>query len=258
MCKCAYTTIEYYPKSFNNESINIAFILHDATTGKLFFKKIKNKKRVLNFDDELDSKDFDFVIGSFERFLKKPFDIDSSDNRINDINYLNSIGNAFLNEFRLSNIQLIESNEPYETFEEMSKLVLYFDYEKESRPKKEEIDKIIKKTIKSYLCDKKVDFKESYDVNDITLGEPVKVDFKIGNTFIKVLDFKMDSYTSKINTAKIWAFNSYYFSSKEYNLIVALVGKAETQQEKTYLSILEQSNIKICYINELDSLLMSV
>ena len=261
MCKCAYTTIEYYPKSFNNESINVAIVLHDATSGKLYFKKAKNKKRIISFDDELNVEDFDFAMRNFERFLNKPFAHNLFNTKIDkckDIHYLNSVNNAFLNEYRMSKISYIETETPSEMFEEISKLVLYFDYEKENRPKKEEIDRIIRKTIKSMLNDKRISFEEAYGIPEIGFGEPIKVDFKIGNTFIKVLDMKMDAYTNRINSAKVWAINNDYFEDHNFKLIIALNGKAETDQERAYLNILKKYNVNFCYLNDLDSIICTL
>lgn len=259
--ECAYTTIEYYPKSFNEESINVAFVFHNFTKGTLSFFKAKNKKRILSFDDEMTKEEYDLVMNSFEKFLKKPFNKDLFNYEyspiVNDRKYLESVNHNFLNEFRFSKISYIQTEDAVSDMKDLLKLKLYYDYDKNERPKSQEIEKIIKKNIKQQLNSNNINYEMDYNVKGIGYGEPLKVDFKVGDKYIKILDSKLDNYTLKINTAKVWAYNKKYFDQDKKELIFAIANEPITEQEKTYIKILNEANATIFYIDDNISSLFS-
>ena len=263
MAVCVYTTIEYFPKSFNSESINVGFVFHNVTEGTIKFLKAKNKKRITSFDDELDIEDYNMMMNAFENFIKKPFKHnlfkEYDDIRCHDENYLKSIKHNFLNEFRFSNVFKINSNNPLKDFEDYSKIFLYFDFEKKDRLKEQDISKILRKQIKQQLAAINISYDESFSAKEISeYGEPMKVDFKIGNkVYIKILDIRSDSF-SKINTAKIWTFNKRYFDKNNLTLIFAITSMPETEEERAYYNILKMTDAPIYSINELDKLVSSI
>ena len=256
MNKCVYTTIEYFPKSFNNESINVGFIFHDVTSGVIKFKKISNKKRLQSFDDEIDLDDFNFLMDNFENFITKPFNIKSNNNdkRVNDEKYLESIQNMFLNEFRFNKINYIMSDDVDKDYNDLIKLSLYYDLEKKNRPKKDEIERIVKKNIKQALLNSNREFKESYTLENVSVGEPIKVDFSFENKCIKILDVKSEAFTSKINTAKVWCYNANELRDANIKLIIIIPNEIVTEQEKAYLRILQKANPKIYLMNDLSNI----
>jgi len=256
---CTYATIEYYPNNFNNESINVAFIFHNATKGTLKFVEAKNKKRIVSFDDELDIVTYNKIIDSIKNYILSPFDNNLFDNGKNyqkSINpkYLETIKNYFLNEFRLSGITTIDTEDPEESEKELIQLTLYYDQEKENRPKEEDVVRILKKSIKQKFKMDSFEFEENCDVQNITEGENLRVDFKIGDFYIKVLNSKSEKYTQKINFAKAWCFNKNYFDRTNKQLAFALINKPENNVEETYLKILKQSGAKIFYLSDLNKL----
>ena len=101
MAKCVYTTIEYFPKIFTNESINVGFIFHNVTDGTIKFVRAKNKKRIISFDDELLFDDYNMMMDAFEDFIIKPFEktifFTPDSDLCHNENYLKSIKNNFLN-----------------------------------------------------------------------------------------------------------------------------------------------------------------
>ncbi len=264
MAKCVYTSIEYFPKCFSNESINVGFIFHNATEGSINFLRSKNKKRITSFDDELIYEDYNMLMDAFEEFITKPFKStlfstnDDIVKRFNE-NYLDSIKNCFLNEFRFSNIMKINSDNPLEDCKDYSKLYLYFDYDKKDRLSEENISKIVRKQLKRELSSMNVMYNEKVNVDGITeYGEPMKIDFKVGDeVYIKILDIRTDSFL-KLNTAKVWAFNKQYFDNKNLTLIFALTSKPETVEEHAYYDILEATKAPIYTLNELDKLVISI
>ena len=248
--ECVYTTIEYYPKSFNDESINVAFVFHNATQGKLFFIRAKNKKRVMSFDDEMTANEYDMIMDTFEITL-----FNQTNNIVFDSNYLKSLNNFFLNEFKFSKISKINSENVEQDMNDLLKLVLYYDFEKKDRLKPDVIEKILKRNIYQQLSYKNMEFDVDYLVNDFGYGEQIKVDFKIGDTYIKILNLKANAYTLKINTAKTWAFNKSYFDKKNKKLVFAITTEPVTDPEKTYIDILRSTNAEIYYMDQIMDIL---
>lgn len=263
MDKCVYTTIEYFPKVFTNESINVGFIFHNVTKGTIKFLKAKNKKRIISFDDELIFEDYIMLMDAFEDFIVEPFKTTLFGEKnvllCHNEDYLNSIKNNFLNEFRFSNIMKINSNDPLKDFEEYSKIYLYFDYEKKERLKDDDISRILRRQLKQQLSNINANYEEKFSTVKIAgYGEPMKLDFKIGeNIYVKVLDIRSDSF-SKLNTAKIWAFNKQYFDNHNSILIFAITSKPESVEERAYYEILKATNAPIYTMNDLDQLVYSI
>ena len=256
---CTYATIEYYPNSFNNESINVAFIFHNATKGTLNFVEVKNKRRIKNFDDELNIETYTKILTSIKNFICSPFDRNMFMDEKKESNkfkfdYLKSIQNHFLNEFRLSGITTINTENAEESEKDLCMMSLYYDMEKKDRPKSEDIARMLRKSIKQKLKMDEFSFEENHVVTDITNGEDLKIDFKIGDLYIKVLDSKSEKFGKKIDFAKVWCFNKNYFDESEKKLVFALLNKPESDAEEAYIKILKKSKANIFYLNDLNEL----
>ena len=256
--ECVYTTIEYFPKSFNDESINVAFIFHDATEGKMYFYRAKNKKRITSFDDEMTMEEYEMLMDTFERFVTSPFKIslfNQHNNVVFDNNYLFSIKNSFLNEFRFSKISKIISENVKQDVENLLKLSLYYDFEKKDRLKPEMVEKVLRKNIIQQLQFNNKDYETDYAINDFGFGETIKVDFVFENTYIKILNLQSDKFTNKINTAKAWAFNKKYFDDRKKRIVFALPIEPSSDAENAYVKILRSTDAEVCYMDDISRII---
>ena len=262
MGRIVYTTIEYYPKSFNDESINVAFVFHNVEKGEIKFQVINNKKRLKSFDDEIDIIDFNYIMKNFEIFIKEPFQITIFNNNLNEIcfneYYIESIQNMFLNEFRFGKIHHMDSVNPEQDYNDFVKISLYYDLDKKERPQKDEIERIIKNRIKQKLKENSVLFYESSVIENVSYGEPIKVDFYYNNKCIKFLDTKLDSFTTKINTAKVWYFNTLELRKNDIDTIFIILNQTSTPEERAYIDILKEANPSIYYYNDIEEIIRMI
>lgn len=241
---CKYMTIEYYPQSFNNESINVAFVLHNITDGEIYVKRISNKSRIAKFADDVNPNLLIMMLNDYIEFIEEPFKIDlfnKENKQIYNINYLESLTNAFLNEFRLSPILAVETSNPKKMFEELQSLKLYYDLEKSQRPKDADIKRIIKNELESQIKHLNLDYKTNYKLS-ITENEPsISLDFKLDNLYFKIINFESEKIINKANSAKIWVYNylSYFKESRE-KLVFIMDNHVESNKSELLYNIIKR------------------
>ena len=250
--KVKFTSLKYIPLSGNGEAINTAIILHDYVNGKLYFDKIKRHKRIQSFDDTLNLEVFKDTLEQIEYFIKKPFSqnlIDNKSNRYNP-NYLIDISNMFLNEHRMGDIIPVYCDNVSQQFDELRSAFLYFDIEKENRPNKNDAIK----TINTIYRSAKRDFQDLSIEKDFSLdsnythGENIVFDYKIGDSYYKVIDLSADKYALKFMSVKSWIYNAKYLS-KDENLKFILVNENDSSEAQIIHEILKQEDKNIHVIN---------
>ncbi len=260
-----YITIEYYPKTFNSEHINVAFAMHDPNTGEIMLNKAANIKRVTDFDDEIDASTFSAALDSVCEYIKKPFsmqaDLFPEENQAKrfDEDYFNGIRRLFLNQFRFSKTFYCDPNDFGKSFALFEKVALYYDKDKKNRASKNEIITAMKLQLSDILRKSGKEYKETAKTNEMTFGEKLRFDYIIKNyVFVKVLNTFGSGDSNKIGSAKEWYFNSTYFAGDSRKLIIVIPDSDSNENSEDLMlimKILEKADAKIMKPDEFASAL---
>ena len=105
--KLLCSELSYFPDSISNKHILLGYVFHDFLNKKIFFK-LKKYDELGELKDEISEDDYNLIINSTMKFINEPFLTKSE--KCSDRNYLGSITNNFLNEFRLSTPKEISAN----------------------------------------------------------------------------------------------------------------------------------------------------
>jgi hypothetical protein len=95
--KLKYSILSYHPSFMTEKSINIGVLIHCVDNGMIKFEKIKQWKRLENFDNELN-------INFVKIFLEG---IEETISNSGDFNIDNFI-KIYVNEFKFSKVNCIE------------------------------------------------------------------------------------------------------------------------------------------------------
>lgn len=201
MYQVEYAALKYYNSPISEECLYIGVLYHNITTDQRDFRHISNFKRFEAFDDEAD---VEFV----KMFLKGMGD-EVTNNLFNRSEFnMKEFTKVFVNEFRFTEMTLIEAGENENYVDNITKLYLKFDLRKKDRlSNKEE-----KMYIRQILSSKNVQFM-SPEV-DGKYEERITFDYVFGNTAIKMFSFKDKNLKRIIPTAKQWSFTAEEFSDK--------------------------------------------
>ncbi len=246
--KTKFTCLRYVPLNGNGEAINIAVILHDFVNGKIYFDKIKKHKRLKAFDDNLKLELFKETLRGIEEFLKKPFtkNLFYNTEEKYDENYLLNVSNMFLNDYKMSEIQSVYTENVKETFEDFKNTFLYFDTDKNTRPSRYDAIKTINTLFSSakHEYDIKSLSKDYHIEGDNTNGEPVTFDYKVGDNYYKIIDLEGQKYSLKYMSAKSWLYNASYLKDNQ-KLKFILVNRNDSDEAKYIINILNSKNSNI-------------
>ena len=196
MYQVEYAALKYYNNVISDECLYIGMLFHNLTTGKRDFRYISNFKRFQAFDDEADIDFIKLYLAGIKRQVV-----------ISLLNYQDNFSIAnftkiYVNEFRFSEVttMVVEENDDY--VENLTKMYLKFDFNKEKRLS----NSLEKKYIRKILASSKVDFSipkisGTYEVN-------VTFDYIIGDVAVKLFSFKEKNAGKMIASAKTWAFSA--------------------------------------------------
>ncbi len=178
MYQVEYAALKYYNNVISDECLYIGMLFHNLTTGKRDFRYISNFKRFQAFDDEADIDFIKLYLAGIKRQVE-----------ISLLNYQDNFSIAnftkiYVNEFRFSEVttMVVEENDDY--VENLTKMYLKFDFNKEKRLS----NSLEKKYIRKILASSKVDF--SIPKISGTYEENVTFDYIIGDVAVKLFSFK--------------------------------------------------------------------
>ncbi|CZR03259.1 DUF3037 domain-containing protein [Trichococcus collinsii] len=225
-----YAVCKYTPDLVRQETINVGIVIHCPNPGFEYssFIKIKDKRRIANFDDEYDSSYFDMMFESLQyEFNFDDLYEDNFNNRFDDINsseFLRERIKYYVNEIHFDSIKMLTSS-PYEIqkdIEDLKSTYLYYEKPKGKRISTDDVRRLIKKQYKIYHFK---DYLENTELTDF-VGNPI-FDYSYQDTYIKALSF------------------DYKQSSLLYGYIKGLLYDINDNK-----SILIKKNIKIIVNNE--------
>lgn len=239
-----FSVLSYYPsfieKDIENESMYIGILFHNIDTDERRLEITTKWTRIQNFDDELDIEFFKILLYSLQEEVKNSF---WSIRKDFDIYQYTS---KFINELRFSKVMKVNTDDFNRFIDDTKKMFLRFDYEKKSRPDKDEQLKYIKKLFK----DSNVKFSKSKRKG--AYNELIKYDYIVGNTAFKIFTFLNKDMSKVIPSAKIWAFNAWEMKNK-YNIDTIFVYDIDIKDDrfKIIYNILEENSLKVIPVEEI-------
>ena len=227
MYQIEYAALKYYNNVISEECLYIGMLFHNLTTGKRDFRYISNFKRFQSFDDEAD---IDFV-KLYLAGIKQQ--VEENIFNYNDKFSISDFTKIYVNEFRFSNVTLMDVEDKEDYVDKLTKMYLKFDFSKEKRLSHSEEKKYIRKILSS----SNVEF-STPTVHGI-YSENVNFDYIIGNVAIKLFSFKEKNPAKLIPSAKQWAFSAEELK-KRYRIVFLYDDDDDTPQLKIVIQILKK------------------
>lgn len=227
MFQVEYAALKYYNNVVSDECLYIGMLFHNLTTGQRDFRYISNFKRFQAFDNEAD---VDFV-KLYLAGIKQQVEVDIFNYQF-DFS-IAEFTKIYVNEFRFSDVTVMEVEESENYVENLTKMYLKFDFSKDKRLSNSEEKKYIRKILSSTNV--------AFSTPKIsgTYEESVKFDYIIGNVAIKLFSFKEKDAAKLIPSAKQWAFSADELKDR-YKIIFLYDDDNHSPQLKIVIQILKK------------------
>lgn len=234
--KVKYAVLKYVPNMERNEKINIAIVLHYPNSKQIKMSIINNWKRVSSFDDEADIK----FLKKYVEDLKEQF----SDNLVNDFDgmslddslLLDEMTKYFVNKF-VFEIHEISTKEKFEILlENIKKVYLHYDFEKNKRNKEEESKAVIEK----YFLENNLMYEKRGTKNAIQeiYGNNINFDYIYNNTYYKIICLTEENYSGYVAILKMWITNSIMLDKEDKKLVFVIDDNINNEKTKAYKKML--------------------
>ena len=196
MYQVEYAALKYYNNIISEECLYIGMLFHNLTNGTCNFRYISNFKRFQSFDDEADVEFVKMYLLGIQQQVEnnlfnydKPFSIEN-------------FTKIYVNEFRFSEITVMEVEEDEDYVDKLTKMYLKFDFSKEKRLSNSEEKKYIRRILSSSNAE--------FSVPKVSgaYNENVTFDYIIGDIAIKLFSFKDKNAKKLIPAAKQWSFSA--------------------------------------------------
>lgn len=228
MYQVEYASLKYYNNVISDECLYIGMLFNNLTTGKRDFRYISNFKRFQIFDDEADVNFVKAYLTGIQQQVEENIFNYNTNFKIADFTKI------YVNEFRFSDVKVIEVENDEDYVENLTKMYLKFDFKKSRRLSKVEEKKYIKKILSSSNV--------AFSAPKIsgTYEENVKFDYIIGDVAIKIFSFKEKDALKLIPTAKQWSFSAEELKDR-YKVVFLYDDIAEDSQNlKIVIQILKK------------------
>lgn len=228
MSRIEYAALKYYNNIISEECLYIGMLYNNLTTGKRDFRYISNFSRLQSFDDEAD---IDFIKAYLEGIKQQ---VENNIFNYNTSFDMKEFSRFYVNEFKFSDITVIDVDDNEDYVVNLTKMFLKFDFNKKQRLSKNEEKKYIRKILSS---------------SNVKLSEPrvsgiynenVNFDYLIDDIAIKVFTFKEKNTLKLIPSAKQWAFSAQELKGR-YRVVFLYDDDTDgTSDTKIILQILKQ------------------
>lgn len=239
MQKIEYASLKYYNSLISEECLYIGMIFNNLDTKERNFKYISNFKRLQSFDDEIDI--------SFVKMYLKGIKEQIENNLFNISFSMKDFNKIFVNEFKFTEISIIEVDDDDNYVENLSKIYLKYDYSKNNRLSNNEERKYLKKILSSggfQLLNSKIDG---------LYCENITFDYVLKDTAIKFFSFKNKDLKKLIPAAKQWSFTADEIKDKT-EVIFIYDEKMDNDDFTTLINILKKNGKVFDFSNGLEYL----
>ncbi|MDO4764522.1 MAG: DUF3037 domain-containing protein [Eubacteriales bacterium] len=247
MSKIQFSVLSYFPSALTDENINIGIIFHNLDTGERQFRAIKNWKRLVTFDDEVD-------IEFMKKYLKgMKSEVETSLFNYNKSFCLKEYTRYYVNDVRFGKVQEVTAFDEKEFIETTHKIYLRFDF-----PKKERVntEKEIK-YIKQLMHNNEIDFSSRPALGKYQ--EPISYDYRVGEYGFKTFTFENKKDAGRmIQSAKAWAYNAHALKDKYKTIFVYDVEKVDLKNYSTVIKILNEHAFKVIVSGEVIDFILSI
>jgi len=229
--------VKYVPDFDRNEIINVGVILHSPKDQYLKSSFVKNLNRISKFDDELDIDFFKLYTETLNEEFSYSLRLFENKYDISDELLVKKLSQNYVNQFvfDIKNVQL-ETNSLDKTFDQYSKFMLHYDYDKKSRLKKNEKLELVKE----FFSFNSIEF-EILGQNKLKgrFDEFLNPELKIDNILIKIFRFDESNYRNFTDQVKAWAFNSKELDTMGYKVVFVIEDDINNDYTHRYKQILE-------------------
>lgn len=226
--------IKYIPDIERHEIINIGIVLHNPKLKFLKSTFIENYSRLAKFDDELDLEFFKLYTESIkDEFSNNLF---KTEEELQDSDLIKKLSKNYINQFYFDIKPVFQQGDPNNVFDYYSKLMLHFDYPKNKRLTKESTNQLVK----NYFSLNNIEF-EVVNSKKIEgkFNDLIKVDFKIGDKYIKIFDINEKNYKFYLDQIKTWAFNAIALKDIQQNITFIFIDSVNNKVTNTYKNLLK-------------------
>ena len=233
-----YAVLKYVPNIERNEKINIAIVLHFPHSKQIEMTIINNWKRVKSFDDEADIQFLKKYVSDLkEQFTENLFN-DFDGIQLDDILLLDELTKYFVNKF-VFEIHEISVNESFkELLNYLKKVYLYYDESIDKRINEKESKAFIEKT----FLEHNISYERSGSKNAIQekYGNNINFDYKIANTYYKLIFLTEDNYSSYVAILKMWITNYMMLKEEKKKLIFVIDDTIKNDKTSLYEKMLSE------------------
>ena len=232
-----YSVLSYYPSFITNENVNLGVLFYVVENNYASFYSIKRWERVRAFDDEVD---IDFM----KDYLKGL----SQDVESNLFNYQNKFNieefvRYYVNEYKFSNIQTVETDEVDIFIDETKKMYLKYDFEKGERLGKDKEKQYINRLLRTQNIPYNKDKIRGY------FNEKIQYDYIIGEYGIKLFTFEGKNLARLINTAKTWSYTAREMKDR-YKTVFIYAKENRNEYYDSIIQILKENAQDIMPLDE--------
>lgn len=241
-----FSILSYYPSFVGTENIAIGIIysvLDDNNVINKFEYIQNNWNRVKTFDDELN-------VQFMKQYLKGiKADVDSILGYGTDFKIENFI-KYYVNEYKFSEIQIVDVADDKQFIDDSKKLYLRFDYNKNERLS----DKKIKEYLNRLLRSSNITYTKLPAVG--AYFENIQYDYILGQYAIKFFYLKEKSLSQVITSAKVWSYNAREMQDKYKSIFIydvdaaAIAASKNKQYLDAILGILKENAEEVLPLNE--------
>jgi len=233
-----FSILSYYPSFITNENINIGILFNIAENNQTHFYSIKKWDRIKAFDDELDI-DFmkDYLQGIADEVEGDLFNNQSKFNFEDFVKF-------YVNEYKFSSIQTVQTDDREAFIEDTKKVFLKFDFDKEERLRKPQVQQYISQLLKAS------DIKYSRNKVKGGFSENIQYDYIIGGYAVKLFNFEGKNLSHLISYAKAWAYNAAEMQHRYKTIFIYDKEMKDVLYFDAIIKILEKNAYKVMVFQE--------
>ena len=232
--KVKFAILKYIPNFERNEKINIGIILHYPDTKQLDMELINKWQRVKSFDDEVDVSFLkDYVSDLKKEFTSNLFNQESLNNPF----LLEDLTKYFVNKFIFEIHEIISETPFNELLTYLKKIYLYYDFSKNERTTERETKILLER----FLLEKNIVYERRGAKNTLheKYGNTINFDYKIGDSYYKLIFLTEDNYNGYVAMLKMWIMNSVLLKEEGKKMIFVLDDLIKNERTNSYKHMLE-------------------
>lgn len=237
-----FSVLRYTPSRISGEYINLGVLYSDIEGKRVKFSYTKKKRRLEEFDDQLDFKQVNNLLVSIQKEVIEQ-------QGTNEFS-IEKFTKYYINSYCFSNVQQIVYDSFDEKVNQLDRTFLRFDYEKSERSTQYDDERLLK----DMLTARQIPFSKSKIVTG-SFNDKITYDFVTEDFYIKYFDFDGKQLNKVVNSIKTWAWNSMHSDKKIYIIFRYSDEKIRSEESfNTIIQILKEANVKTYNIDDVEQI----